>query len=879
MTRQSDEGNLLLDEDSFLLNYQDRKFVFANRAEPYHFASFFGGGAKGIAYVGVVDVLESFKIGPDRQASVRDELKGVMGASVGAITAAFVASGMKSSAILETTNNADFGALLGSKFKLIHKSGDGLEAFIRKNIQDAITDHLKQYIASAETKAKLDTLSDTERAHITTLLTEIETTGTISSPITFSMMHSLHQFDSQHFKELAMTAVRKDTVEPYVFNATNTPDLEIALGARASASIPVILKSVKIEASKVPGQTQLPTKEEYIEFIDGGYVNNTAVDIMKSTEQGLNVGEQGQDLNTLALGFDETGVVPEGSTDVQSPYLNADPFQEFPFYPPSTIEEIKRNKIPQWVEGLDSSVKNTDLKRQGLEEINQSYTQRNIPLQVSGVKSTSFNRAKELAPTIIENAKLQTKKYLKHHRGEYIYHSFDHPVSLFLFLPKDKMDTVIQAGNPVYGVSVEEMKNISIFKEAVSSSMTSADKRRGLEQAITNLTAENKQPYYQFILEQLRQTKQLDLFLKDHQTSEPSPLLIYLKTAREEEQAKDHLFTEQKTILAWINKTKTQEKDNPLRVRLLDDVRENVMKATNSNELHQATEKLTSRYGEHFLDYSAKQPSLAAPVKQPHGDIRLAHHRRPGRMDSFFDTFDMVVNNQRPNALMLSTLTTPAMKNSEPYRGYTLDRLRNENILDKIMIDVYAVPRLSTGAAELLFHANQINLIEQIDKMSEQPASSLKKAMLHDAREYVNEATNFQQLADAVAPLTTIKESLARRALNFLLRQWRGEPKPTHSLSAQVETLSKLSQKEIYETAPIHSTHNSNEEVLEALNHHPAQSVHDALAKEKTVETKVGEQQQEAHSKKEDEKLEEKEKEKEKEKEDTENPEDTHPHL
>jgi predicted acylesterase/phospholipase RssA len=67
------------------------------RPEEVRYLSFEGGGGKGVAYLGAIKALEDYKVLPiDLKNPERNQLKGISGASAGAITALFLALGYNS---------------------------------------------------------------------------------------------------------------------------------------------------------------------------------------------------------------------------------------------------------------------------------------------------------------------------------------------------------------------------------------------------------------------------------------------------------------------------------------------------------------------------------------------------------------------------------------------------------------------------------------------------------------------------------------------------------------------------------------------------------------------------------------------------------------
>src|SRR4051794_925896 len=65
-------------------------------ATDIQYLAFEGGGGKGVAFLGAINALESLKVLPiKRKGDGENQIKGISGASAGAITALFLAMGVK----------------------------------------------------------------------------------------------------------------------------------------------------------------------------------------------------------------------------------------------------------------------------------------------------------------------------------------------------------------------------------------------------------------------------------------------------------------------------------------------------------------------------------------------------------------------------------------------------------------------------------------------------------------------------------------------------------------------------------------------------------------------------------------------------------------
>lgn len=255
-----------------------------------------GGGAKGVVYAG------SYKAMKDTGF-----FKGVRefsGASAGAITAAFMATGMSPNLLREqlfATNLKDLmGHTIGKFFgknppgvSFLTKDGQLLEDFIRDNIIQVIKNSLQRI---------RDRAREEEDPGLEELCRKLE--GAKPS-ITFADLALLNRYFPEDFKKLRVPAVKFPGGEVQIFNSELTPDVEIALACRASSSIPVVLKPVEIE---VDGRKQ--------KFVDGGLYDNLPADCFDQGENGKFLANQ-KPMQTIIFAFGE------GLDDKKNPVFQA----------------------------------------------------------------------------------------------------------------------------------------------------------------------------------------------------------------------------------------------------------------------------------------------------------------------------------------------------------------------------------------------------------------------------------------------------------------------------------------------------------------------------------------------------------------------------
>lgn len=400
--------------------YLDKLKALLN--EPFECASFSGGGAKGAIYSGVHRVLEG--------SGVLSGLKAVAGSSAGAITAAAIASGISGKDFKKISKETNFEELLGEGF-IVNKDGKPLYQLIKNMISTNVANYLKETdvleLCDLRLQAIQDELDGLEEDSIpenTELRQELQKQQTKlqlimdsggkelaelniriqeEGKVYFKDLDLLHILDPVKFKDLVITATNRDTGELTIFDSRKTPDIEIALACRASASIPLVFEPVKING---------------VEYVDGGYRDNIPLnyfqnsqankerdveDISNSPEKVRRAKTQGR---TLALAF--------GSDDLEDAANVAIYSAREKIWNPGAIAKFLMNVVYKALSKVGGKFKYTD-------EVNKTFKQlrenalNTVVLDTKEVSTLSFKEAQAKADYLYVKGYIQTSRHFENH--------------------------------------------------------------------------------------------------------------------------------------------------------------------------------------------------------------------------------------------------------------------------------------------------------------------------------------------------------------------------------------------------------------------------------------------------------------------------------
>ncbi len=242
-----------------------------------------GGGGKGVAYPGAIQALE------DKNAL--KDIRVISGSSAGALSAAVLASGMEAKAFDNLLDGLALPELLNSQNAVLQwvqnvSSSLGKVAGHLPGQVGALSpllftllprlqsqaEPLEQRVRDESRKALLARIADTSRETRPAEVMAIADKLSAGAAATFADLEVLSRH-IPHIKQLNITATAMFAGRPQlvVFNASSTPDMDIARAARISGSLPVVFQ--------VPTEQGHPfqVSGEQTSFQDGGLLLNTPV--------------------------------------------------------------------------------------------------------------------------------------------------------------------------------------------------------------------------------------------------------------------------------------------------------------------------------------------------------------------------------------------------------------------------------------------------------------------------------------------------------------------------------------------------------------------------------------------------------------------------
>jgi hypothetical protein len=363
------------------------------------YVSFSGGGAKGQCYISVAYALE--------KAGFIANILVYGGSSAGAMTAAILATGITAQR-LEQVSDFNFTDLLDYSCMNTRGiyDGDILLNQVRQILEIEIFDR------SAEALVAISKATCSEE-EITLLVQRLEKINL--KCITFADFNFLNKILPEKVKQLVLTGTNIDDKCLEYFSAITTPDMEVALAVRISASFPMVFKSVSYNNKN---------------FADGGIINNLPTRALYNLSYEecdfLNIEKKKERTLLFILGQKENEIIQNlkvsKETKPGSLWGNYRYSLSYNFFNPWCNIS---SKIKTWIAGVDHDFHETVL----YEDLANNYMKQLLILDTYGIDTLDFD--KKLIPA--ERKAIENKLVKQFTENEYVY-EFDDPVKFLLSL-------------------------------------------------------------------------------------------------------------------------------------------------------------------------------------------------------------------------------------------------------------------------------------------------------------------------------------------------------------------------------------------------------------------------------------------------------------
>ncbi|WP_425360224.1 patatin-like phospholipase family protein [Candidatus Tisiphia endosymbiont of Ceraclea dissimilis] len=415
---------------------------------PFEYLVFSGGGAKGAIYSGVYSALaESGAVGM---------VKAVAGSSAGAISAAMVACGIPPEEFEKISKETNLKGLLGTQgFSAgpvqIGKDGTPLYGLLDKTIRTGVFNFLKgknfgelcqsgrdrivQQQEELEQKKqellnsieqlkqqhgdnsqqisdineniqgldfqkqqlnkqfdKIQTIIDSNGKEFSELMEKCQAGG----KILFKDLALLRLVDSEQFKDLLITAVRRDNGTLQIFSAENSPDVEIALACRASASIPIVFQPATIDG---------------VEYVDGGYRDNVPIGYFPENESKVDSAEELDGFDNVALAKKQGRVLALAFGSGMDASTNVAIYSAKPFDSPSVLIKFLMDVVYKTLAQVGGHFKYTETDKATLTNLRENALN-TVTLDTQGISTLDFDDAQKYAGYLHIKGRFQTLEYL-----------------------------------------------------------------------------------------------------------------------------------------------------------------------------------------------------------------------------------------------------------------------------------------------------------------------------------------------------------------------------------------------------------------------------------------------------------------------------------
>ncbi len=425
-----------------------QKEMQERQQSPFKYVAFSGGGAKGAGYSGVYEGLNESK--------VIEGVEAVAGSSAGAIAAAVTAFGIPTKEYEAISKNTNFKDLLGTQgFSIgpvpLSKDGTPLYELVDKTIRKGAYNFLKgknfvelataRYERISEELRELDKKRQDLLNTIETLKQQddsnsqqiadineniqgldfqeqnfkkqskkiqaiIESNGKEFIELTdkcqkggellFKDLALLRLLDPVQFKDLLITAVRRDDSTLQIFSAENTPDVPIARACHASASLPLVFQPVKIDG---------------VEYVDGGYRDNTPIDYFPENDSKVDVAEELDGFENVTLAKKQGRVLALAFGSGMDDSANIAIYSAKNFEGPNALVKFLIDVVYKMLAKVGGNLIHTETNKKTFDDLRENALN-TVALNTHGISTLSFDDAEKYASYLHIKGRFQTLEYL-----------------------------------------------------------------------------------------------------------------------------------------------------------------------------------------------------------------------------------------------------------------------------------------------------------------------------------------------------------------------------------------------------------------------------------------------------------------------------------
>lgn len=214
---------------------------------PFKNLVFEGGGVKGIAYIGAIEILGA--------AGILDQIEKVAGASAGAATALMVSFKLPIAETLRIINTLDYSKVPGSAAST---NNPLVPDFLEK-----YTDELKDDMGGI--LRLINNYGWHSSSYLYSWLQE-----TIAGQCEGNGRATFADFQQRGFRDLHVVTTNVSQQKPVIFCAKDTPNVAVADAVRMSMSIPLYFESMAFDGQNFGSGDQ---------YADGGTILNYPIDL------------------------------------------------------------------------------------------------------------------------------------------------------------------------------------------------------------------------------------------------------------------------------------------------------------------------------------------------------------------------------------------------------------------------------------------------------------------------------------------------------------------------------------------------------------------------------------------------------------------------